>query len=45
MVRNLSDLGMGKKDSMENVIWHDAEQIVHKVAAQDGKPMSAKVKK
>jgi hypothetical protein len=43
MLKHLSDLGMGKKDSMEDVIWHDAEQIVTKMAQMEGKSVLAKV--
>jgi hypothetical protein len=44
MLRNLSDLGMGKKDTMEDVIWNDAAQITAKIAASEGKPFLSKVK-
>jgi len=43
MLRILSDLGMGKKDSMENAIWNDAQQIVEKMKEEDGKPIQVKV--
>jgi len=45
MVKHLTDLGMGKKESMEDAIWLDAQQIHERVAAQEGKPMQCKVRK
>jgi len=44
MLKNLSDLGMGKKESMEDVISHDAQQIVDKICEQEGKPLLIKVR-
>jgi len=42
MVKNLTELGMGKKDTMENVIWNDAQQIVESLMRQEGKPVQGR---
>lgn len=42
MLKNLSDLGMGKKDTMEDVIYQEAEQVAERLRGSSGKAVSAK---
>jgi len=43
MLKNLSDLGMGKKESMEVSIMRDAEVMVQSLVEKDGQTVQAKV--
>jgi len=44
MLRNLSNLGMGKKESMEDVIKGDAKQIVDTICENEGRTLLMKVR-
>ena len=43
MVRQLSDLGMGRRDTMEDVIGEEAELIAQQFAEKKEEPISIKV--
>jgi len=42
MVKHMSDLGMGKQEAMDSVIWQDARQVLQRVAQNDGRPFEAR---
>ncbi len=43
VVRNLSDLGMGKRDTMEDVIEQEAEQLAETWKKTKGSPIKSRV--
>ncbi len=43
MLKSLSDLGMGNRDTMEDVIDQEAQQITRVLEQNEGQPMLSKV--
>ncbi len=43
MLKNLSDLGMGNRDTMEDVIEQEVEQIAESFKQKKSKPMNSRV--
>ena len=43
MLKSLSDLGMGKRDTMEDVIEQEAEQLADKFKGSKGRAMNSRV--
>ncbi len=45
MAKNLSDLGVGNKDTMEDIIEQEAEQMAETFKKNNGAPFKSKVRR
>jgi len=42
MIKNLAELGMGTKSTLENIIWEDAKQILQKLERNEGREVQGR---